>query len=425
MGDHDHRPSLGHLLESQLHLRLAFRIHKGAGFIQYHHIRILQHGAGNGDALLFASREVGPLCTQDRVDPLRQTLKNIRALGLFQSFQHLTLGRARLGDPQIIGDGAFQQAAVLKDIGHMPHQLFLGDPAYIHAAEQHLALLRVKEAGDQPGDRGFSAAGRADDADDFISFRFQRQIGHGRRSVGRIAVGHVFQLHGRAARLFIVFCLRQGLEAEDRIHSGHCILDFHIVLAHEHDLAHGRGDGGGEDDIEQEVQQDVHPIVAPTDQKQRHAENKDKGAVDQHGVPQHGLAHHPGIVHAEFTVIIDGGFDAVAGKYGLPEGLDHRDAPHVLNSLVAHAFQGVLVEPHILLHAWPRHAHHGGKAQNDRDQAGDAVAPVVHKQHHQHAQRHGNRACHVRQVETASPACTAAWRSRLPCPAGCGPAAFP
>ena len=199
-------------------------------------------------------------------------------------------------------------------------------------------------------------------------------------------------------RFLTVFRFRQRLQAEDRVHPGYGIFDLHVILAHEHDFAHSRGDSGGEDDVEQEVQQNIHPIVIPADQQQRHAENKDKGAVDEHGVPQHGLAHHTGIVHAEFAVIVDGRLEPVKGEHGLPEGLDHRNAPHILNSLVAHAFQGVLIEPHILLHGRTRHTHHGGKAEGDRDQTGDAVAPVVHKQHHQHAQRHGDRTRHVRQV---------------------------
>ena len=53
--DHDHRPSFGHLPESQLHLSLAFRIGKGAGLIQDHHVGVLQHCPGDGDALLLAA----------------------------------------------------------------------------------------------------------------------------------------------------------------------------------------------------------------------------------------------------------------------------------------------------------------------------------------------------------------------------------
>ena len=103
-------------------------------------------------------------------------------------------------------------------------------------------------------------------------------------------------------------------------------------------------------------------------------------------------------MHAEFTVIVDGGFEPVEGENGLPEGLDHRNAPHIFDRLVAHALERVLVLPHILLHGRARHAHHDGKAESDRDQAGDAVAPIVQEQHDQHTERHGDGARHIRQV---------------------------
>ena len=163
-------------------------------------------------------------------------------------------------------------------------------------------------------------------------------------------------------RFLAVLRFRQRLQTENRVDSRHSVLDFHVVFTHEHDLVHGRGDGGGEDDVEQEVQKDIHLVILAADQKQRHTENKDKSAVDQHGVSQHGFAHHSGIVHAEFAVIVDRRFEPMKGKYGLSESLDHRNTPHILNGLVAHAFQSVLVEPHIFLHAWTRHANHGAKA---------------------------------------------------------------
>ena len=377
MRDHDDRPPPGHLLKGQLHLRLAFRVGKGAGLVQDHHVGILQHGAGDGDALLLAAGEIRSPAAQYRVEALRQALDDIHALGFSERFQHFALGGVRLRDAQIVRDGALEQAAVLEDVGHMLHQRLLGNPARVHAANEHLALLRIVESGDQAGHRGLPAAGRADDGDDLIPLRLQGQVENRRRSIGGVAIGHVPQLHGRAVRLLALLRLRQRLNVEDRVHPGDRVLDLHVILAHEHHLGHGRGDGRSEDDVKQEVQQNIHPVVVSADQEQRQSEDKHKGAVDQHGVPDHGRAHHPGIVHAEFAVVVDGRLEAVKGKHGLPEGLDHRDAPHILHGLVAHALQRVLVLPHILLHGRARHAHHDREAQRDGDQAGDAIAPIT------------------------------------------------
>ena len=64
--------------------------------------------------------------------------------------------------------------------------------------------LRVKESGDQTCDRGFSAAGGADEGDDLISFRLQGQMRGYRVTAIPAPVGrsrwHVGSFHGSSGR---------------------------------------------------------------------------------------------------------------------------------------------------------------------------------------------------------------------------------
>ena len=57
VGDHDERLSAGQGGDGCLQLRLILRVHAGGGFVQNHNGSVLQHGPGNGDALLFPTRE--------------------------------------------------------------------------------------------------------------------------------------------------------------------------------------------------------------------------------------------------------------------------------------------------------------------------------------------------------------------------------
>ena len=84
------------------------------------------------------------------------------------------------------------------------------------------------------------------------------------------------------------------------------------------------------------------------------------------------------------------------GKYGLPEGLDYWDAPHILHRFIAHILQSILVLAHILCHGRTRHLKHHTKCNDDRHQARKSEPPVVEEQHHHHCQRCHNRLCHIR-----------------------------
>ena len=55
MSDHDNGSSFCHFPERLLHLHFTFRIGKGAGLVQDDNVRILQHGTGNGNTLLFTA----------------------------------------------------------------------------------------------------------------------------------------------------------------------------------------------------------------------------------------------------------------------------------------------------------------------------------------------------------------------------------
>ena len=101
---------------------LVLGVGKGGGLVQHHDGRVLQDGPGQGDALLLAAGEVGPLGADLGVHALGQLFQDIPALGGHQRRQHLLPGGVRAGGPDIFQNGGLEQAAVLEHKGDLVHE---------------------------------------------------------------------------------------------------------------------------------------------------------------------------------------------------------------------------------------------------------------------------------------------------------------
>jgi len=78
-------------------------------------------------------------------------------------------------EPQVLFDRAVEQIRVLVDDGdHPPQRLGIEHPQIV-AADPHRPALRVEEAQEQAGDRGFAGAAWADNADLLAGGDVERQ----------------------------------------------------------------------------------------------------------------------------------------------------------------------------------------------------------------------------------------------------------
>ena len=73
-----------------------------------------------------------------------------------------SIGRLRVAEADVIGDGAGEEEGVLRHQADLAVQRALGDPAHVDPVDAHRAGGDVVKAGDQVADGGLAGAGRAD-----------------------------------------------------------------------------------------------------------------------------------------------------------------------------------------------------------------------------------------------------------------------
>ena len=110
--------------------RLVLRVHAGQGLVQYEDGRVLEQGAGNGDALLLpAGQPHGPLA-YDSVVAVGQVADKIVGVGGTGRFLKLRLRSVRVPEPQVLGNGTVEQVGILGDHRNLFAQLVQG---YVYA----------------------------------------------------------------------------------------------------------------------------------------------------------------------------------------------------------------------------------------------------------------------------------------------------
>ena len=381
MGNHEDRLAPGQPGKRRLHPGFVVRVRKGRGLVQNDDGRIFQHDAGDGDALLLAAGEVDALRADHGIRPVGKLFQDIPALGIFQRGQHFLPGGVGPAHAHVVQNGSLEQAAVLEHEGDGVHQLFFRNLPDVHVPYPDRAAVRVEEAGNQVGNGGLAAAGGAHEGHNLSG-------GNGEGDVPKrflfsvIAEAHAAQRYRGIPGMPGMFGLRQRPEGQDAVDSLQGVVHNHGVFAVKHDAGQGHGDDGRDEDIQEQIEQKF-PGDAVLRKEQRAGNQKNKHAVDGRGIKHHGRPQLPGIGDDPFPVAVDGILELPEGKNGLPEGLDHRDAPHVFHRLIGHLVQRVLVFLHLPLHVRAGHRHHDQKAQQNRHDAQQPQTPVKDQQQHQ------------------------------------------
>ncbi len=165
VGDGKRRAPFYQAGDGVLNLLLGVCVYRGSGLIQDQNARIVENGAGNGDALALAAGKRLPALPDLRIVAVGLTGDEIVGVRGFGRRHYLFDGRAGLGVADVLGDGAVKQKGVLKHDADLRAQIVLADALDIHAVHQNLPGIDIVEAAQQVNGGGFARAAVADQPD--------------------------------------------------------------------------------------------------------------------------------------------------------------------------------------------------------------------------------------------------------------------
>ena len=151
-----HQPS-----QCRLDDRLVFRVCIGRCLVENDDGRVLQHGTGNGDALPLTAGQVTAGCTAYGLIAVLQPHYELVAAAFLRGVNDLRIGRTLSAHADIVHDRKVKEVVVLRHIGDVLRALRQRQRANVHAAQVDFSVLHIPQGGDEPGDGGFSTAGRA------------------------------------------------------------------------------------------------------------------------------------------------------------------------------------------------------------------------------------------------------------------------
>ena len=348
--------------KSLLNGSFVLHVQTGGGLVQQNDGRILQEGAGNGNALALAAGKGAAIFADVRVPLVRQLFGKFLAVCQLCRRKGLLVGGTFAPQTDILQDRIVKQSHILKHDGIQAHELFRVDSGNLHAAHGDAALLVVPEPCCQSGNGGLAAAGGSHQCRDLPLLCGKGDIPQ-HRFAGVVGKAHMVE-HDIAA--LIGQLLAAGLQGsvQNLVHPPHI-------------GAHGN-------DRRQILQRALHRVIHPGS---RHQEQKQGQHIDTALHQQHRagechrcnaqLEHHARRGHKQrcFQFCCDGLLfhsPNFAGKTGqitllriagfqVPESLDV-----LLNAVRTGHFRRHGLGLHLVLH--PVAAHHDGNGYRDDPQ---------------------------------------------------------
>jgi hypothetical protein len=165
MRDHQRGAAGGDGAQRAFDIPLRAGVQCAGGFIQDQQTRVLEDGAGDGDALFFTAGEFEAAFADAGVVAVGQAEDEIVDLGQAGGVFDLVLGGAGAAVGDVVADGVIEQHGVLRDDADCVPQAGLGVIADISAVDHYAPGGDVVEAEEQAGDGGFAGAGGSNDGD--------------------------------------------------------------------------------------------------------------------------------------------------------------------------------------------------------------------------------------------------------------------
>src|ERR1700748_458386 len=166
-------PAFHHAAQAREDALFGLCVHGGKGVVEDKDAWIANHGAGNGAALFLAAGESDAAFTDDGVIFVGEALDVDVDICDFSGGADLIDAVFSEAEGDVAADGFAEEIGVLRDIADGTAEIFERPFAGGVAVDEELAVRGFPETGDKRSERGFAAAGGADDGEGRAGGDFQ------------------------------------------------------------------------------------------------------------------------------------------------------------------------------------------------------------------------------------------------------------
>ena len=165
MGDGDGGAAGHQAVQGVLHDAFGFGVQRGGGLVQDQDRRVLEDGAGDGQALALSAGELGPAVADVRVVALGLLHDEVMGVGDLRGGDDLLPGGSFHAEGDVVENGVVEQDRILVHIAHQGAEVLDPQVLDILSVDGDAAAVGVVEAGDEVHERGLAGAGLAHDGD--------------------------------------------------------------------------------------------------------------------------------------------------------------------------------------------------------------------------------------------------------------------
>ena len=145
--DHHHGAALHQVGQRRLHQRLALRVERRGRLVQNQDGRVLEDGAGNGDALLLAAGKPKSFFADHGIVALRHVHNEIVRQCVARRLFHQRALRVRLAVSDVVVHRVVEEDGLLRDLRHLAPQRGQRQIAQVVAVNQNAAEVTSKKRG--------------------------------------------------------------------------------------------------------------------------------------------------------------------------------------------------------------------------------------------------------------------------------------
>src|SRR2546427_81715 len=210
VGAHDTRETVGEdeggaasheTIERRLDQRLALRVDRRERLVEHEDRRVAQERARDGDPLALATREPHTALAHDGVVALGEPEDELfRVRGAGRRAQ-LVGARVRLAHPDIVLDRAVEEPRLLAHEGDPGAHLLEAQLTQVAPSHVDSPAVRLGEAEQKPGERGFPGPARSDDRHALARPDAKAQVDVRGAPGARVGERHGFEGHAGVGRI--------------------------------------------------------------------------------------------------------------------------------------------------------------------------------------------------------------------------------
>ena len=165
MSYHYYGSALGQLAHSLLHPDFVIGVGKCRCFVHYYNRGVFQHYSCYGYSLLFTARKIYAGCAYDSVFSVGEFFYYIHTLRVCKCRHDFLAGSGGSAHKYVFVDSSLYKSAVLEYKGNRIHKCAFRYVLYVASADDHVTLIRIKEAYNKLSERSLAAARRTDKSD--------------------------------------------------------------------------------------------------------------------------------------------------------------------------------------------------------------------------------------------------------------------